>query len=65
MKHEKYEDKTFCWTASKKYIAFTITEYFGFIGKVGMFISSALMAPFTITGFMLYFNRINKKKKII
>ena len=37
-------------------------EYFGFIGKVGMFIASALMALFTITGFMLYVNRKTKKE---
>ena len=38
-------------------------EYFGIIGQVGMFLASALMALFTITGFMLYINRHKKKKK--
>ena len=38
-------------------------EYFGIIGQIGMFLASALMALFTITGFMLYINRHKKKKK--
>jgi sulfite reductase (NADPH) flavoprotein alpha-component len=38
-------------------------EYFGVIGQTAMFIAAALMSLFTITGFMLYFNRKNKKKK--
>ena len=63
LKHEKYEDKTFAEQLVKSILPLHTGEYFGFIGKVGMFISSALMALFTITGFMLYFNRINKKRK--
>jgi len=40
-------------------------EYFGVVGQTAMFISSSLMSLFTITGFMLYFNRKKKKKSKI
>jgi sulfite reductase (NADPH) flavoprotein alpha-component len=36
-------------------------EYFGFIGKIGMFLASLMMPLFTITGLMLYLRR-NKKQ---
>lgn len=63
LKHEKFEDKSFVEQLLKSILYLHTGEYFGFIGKVGMFIASALMALFTITGFMLYVNRKTKKKR--
>ena len=37
-------------------------EYFGWFGQLAYFISSALMALFVITGYMLYFDRWKKKR---
>ena len=36
-------------------------EYFGFIGKIGMFLASLMMPLFAITGLMLYVRRTKKK----
>lgn len=38
-------------------------EFFGWIGQLGMFLSSSLMALFVITGYMLYFKRRKSKKE--
>lgn len=63
LKHERYNDLPLNERLMKSILPLHTGEYFGLIGQIGMFIASALMALFTITGFMLYFNRKNKKKK--
>lgn len=37
-------------------------EFFGWIGQLGMFLASSLMALFVITGYMLYYKRRKAKK---
>ncbi|RXK07352.1 sulfite reductase, partial [Halarcobacter bivalviorum] len=37
-------------------------EYFGWIGQLLMFLASSLMALFVITGYMLYYDRLKKKR---
>ena len=63
LKHERYEDKPLNEQLMKSILPLHTGEYFGIIGQIGMFIASAAMSLFTITGFMLYFNRTRKKKK--
>uniref|UniRef100_UPI004047DDA6 PepSY-associated TM helix domain-containing protein n=1 Tax=Aliarcobacter sp. TaxID=2321116 RepID=UPI004047DDA6 len=63
LKHERYNDLPLNERLMKSILPLHTGEYFGLIGQIGMFIASALMALFTITGFMLYLNRKNKKKK--
>lgn len=63
LKHERFEDKPLNEQLLKSILPLHTGEYFGLIGQIGMFLASLLMSLFTITGFMLYFNRKNKKKK--
>ncbi|GGD34375.1 hypothetical protein GCM10012288_05420 [Malaciobacter pacificus] len=63
IKVEKYEDKPLNEKLMGSILPLHTGEYFGVIGQTAMFIAAALMSLFTITGFMLYFNRKNKKKK--
>ncbi len=66
IKHDKFEDKPLNEQLMRSILPLHTGEYFGLIGQIGMFLASALMALFTITGFMLYINRHKKKKvKII
>ncbi len=62
LKHERYNDKPLNEQLMKSILPLHTGEYFGIIGQIGMFLSSSLMALFTITGFMLYLNRHKKKK---
>ena len=62
LKHERYENKPLNEQLMKSILPLHTGEYFGIIGQIGMFLASSLMALFTITGFMLYFNRHKKKK---
>ncbi len=62
LKHERFEDKPLNEKLLKSILPLHTGEYFGLVGQIGMFLSSLLMSLFTITGFMLYFNRKNKKK---
>lgn len=62
LKHEKYSDKPLNEKIMSSILPLHSGEYFGWIGQFIMFISSALMALFVITGFMLYFDRLKKKK---
>ena len=64
LKHERYDDLPLNERLMKSILPLHTGEYFGLIGQIAMFLSSSLMALFTITGFMLYLNRKNKKKKI-
>lgn len=63
IKHEKFEEKPLNEKLMKSILALHTGEYFGIIGKIIMFITSSLMALFTITGFMMYFQRKRKKMK--
>lgn len=62
IKHDKFEDKPLNEQLMKSILPLHTGEYFGLIGQIGMFLASALMALFTITGFMLYINRHKKKR---
>lgn len=62
-KHERFEDKPLNEQLMKSILPLHTGEYFGLIGQIGMFLTSALMALFTITGFMLFIKRHKKKKK--
>lgn len=62
-KHDRFEDKPLNEQLIRSMLPLHTGEYFGIIGQVGMFLASALMALFTITGFMLYINRHKEKKK--
>ncbi len=62
IKHERYNDKPLNEKLMGSMLPLHSGEYFGRIGQIGMFIVSALMSLFTITGIMLYFKRKLKKK---
>lgn len=62
IKHDKFEDKPLNEQLMRSILPLHTGEYFGLIGQIGMFLASALMALFTITGFMLYINRHKKKR---
>jgi sulfite reductase (NADPH) flavoprotein alpha-component len=61
--HEKFEDKPLTEKLMRSILALHTGEYFGLIGRIIMFISSSLMALFTITGLMMYMGRKKKKKE--
>lgn len=63
LKHERYNDLPLNERLMKSILPLHTGEYFGLIGQIGMFIASALMALFTITGFMLYINRHKRKNQ--
>ena len=65
LKNEKYEEKPLNEKVMSSFLQVHTGEYFGVIGQTAMFITSSLMSLFTITGFMLYFNRKKKKKSKI
>ena len=62
LKNDRYNDKPLNERLMRSILPLHTGEYFGLIGQIGMFLASSLMALFTITGFMLYFNRRNKKR---
>ena len=62
LKHEIFDDKPLNEKLMKSILALHTGEYFGIVGKIIMFITSSLMALFTITGFMMYIQRKKKKK---
>ena len=61
--HQKFEDNTMVEKLMKSILALHTGEYFGLFGKITMFITSSLMALFTITGLMMYIGRKKKKKE--
>ena len=63
VKHDKFEDKTLIQKLMGSILLLHTGEYFGFIGKIGMFLASLMMPLFVITGLMLYIKR--RKKNII
>ncbi|WP_121628462.1 PepSY-associated TM helix domain-containing protein [Poseidonibacter antarcticus] len=65
LKNEKYEEKPLNEKVMSSFLQVHTGEFFGVVGQTAMFITSSLMSLFTITGFMLYFNRKKKKKSKI
>ena len=63
VKHDKFEDKTLIQKLMGSILLLHTGEYFGFIGKIGMFLASFMMPLFAVTGLMLYIKR--RKKNII
>jgi len=63
LKHEKFEDKTLVQKLMGSIFMLHTGEYFGFIGKIGMFLASLMMPLFAITGLMLYVKRRKKHMK--
>src|SRR5574344_2773466 len=62
LKESKYEDKKLNEQLMSSMLQLHSGEYFGWFGQLAYFISSALMALFVITVYMLYFDRWNKKR---
>ncbi len=62
LKHDIYNEKALNERLMKSILPLHTGEYFGLVGQSIMFLTSSLMALFTITGFMLYINRHKKKK---
>ncbi|MCK9546258.1 MAG: PepSY domain-containing protein [Sulfurospirillaceae bacterium] len=62
VKEAKYEDKKLNEKIMNSMLPLHSGEFFGWFGKFAYFISSALMALFVITGYMLYFDRWKKKR---
>lgn len=62
VKEEKFEDKKLNEQLMSSMLPLHSGEYFGWFGQLAYFISSALMALFVITGYMLYFDRWKKKR---
>src|SRR5574344_98961 len=62
LKESKYEDKKLNEQLMSSMLQLHSGEYFGWFGQLAYFISSALMALFVITGYMLYFDRWKKKR---
>ncbi len=60
--HKKYSDKALNERIMSSMLPIHSGEYWGWIGQALFFISSLLVVLFTITGYMLYFDRAKKKK---
>ncbi|OCL81575.1 hypothetical protein AAW30_01874 [Arcobacter porcinus] len=58
----KYDDKKLNEKMMSSMLPLHSGEFFGWFGQLAMFVSSALMALFVITGYMLYYDRWKKKK---
>ena len=63
VKHEEFSKKPLEEKLMKSILPLHTGEYFGRTGQILMFIASASMALFTITGFMMYFQRRKKQRK--
>ena len=62
VKEAKFEDKKLNEQLMASILPLHSGEYFGWFGQLTYFISSALMALFAITGYMLYYDRWKKKR---
>ncbi|WP_026803496.1 PepSY-associated TM helix domain-containing protein [Aliarcobacter lanthieri] len=62
LKEAKYSDKKLNEKIMSSMLPVHSGEFFGWIGQLIFFISSALMSLFVITGYMLYYDRYKKKK---
>ena len=61
VKHEEFSTQPLEEKLLKSMIQIHTGEYFGKIGQILMLLASSTMALFTITGFMMYFQRRKKK----
>ncbi|APW66012.1 MULTISPECIES: PepSY-associated TM helix domain-containing protein [Arcobacteraceae] len=61
VKHEEFSKQPLEEKLLKSMIQVHTGEYFGRIGQILMLLASSTMALFTITGFMMYFQRRKKK----
>ena len=61
VKHEEFSKKPLEEKLLKSMIQIHTGEYFGKVGQILMLLASSIMALFTITGFMMYFQRRKKK----
>ncbi|RXJ94255.1 sulfite reductase [Arcobacter sp. AHV-9/2010] len=62
VKESKFEDKKLNEQLMSSMLPLHSGEYFGWIGQFLMFLASSLMALFVITGYMLYYDRLKKKR---
>ncbi|RBQ29678.1 PepSY-associated TM helix domain-containing protein [Aliarcobacter vitoriensis] len=62
LKEAKYSDKKLNEKIMSSMLPLHSGEFFGWIGQLIFFISSALMSLFVITGYMLYYDRWKKKR---
>ena len=62
VKDSKFEDKKLNEQLMGSMLPLHSGEYFGWIGQLLMFLASSLMALFVITGYMLYYDRLKKKR---
>jgi len=62
VKQMKYQDKKLNEKIASSILPLHSGEFFGWFGRMAYFISSALMALFAITGYMLYYDRWKKKR---
>ncbi|MDX4071777.1 PepSY-associated TM helix domain-containing protein [Aliarcobacter skirrowii] len=62
VKEAKYSDKKLNEKIMSSMLPVHSGEFFGWIGQLIFFISSALMSLFVITGYMLYYDRWKKKR---
>lgn len=58
----KYEDKKLNEKIMSSMLPLHSGEFFGWFGQLAMFISSALMSLFVVTGYMLYYDRWKKRR---
>lgn len=63
VKHEEFSKKPLEEKLMKSIIPLHTGEYFGRIGQILMLIASLVMVLFTVTGFMMYFQRKKKKRQ--
>lgn len=63
VKDLKFENKKLNEKIMSSILALHTGEYFGWIGQFFMFISSAFMIVFVITGYMLYYDRYKKRRE--
>lgn len=61
LKHDRFEDLKISEQLIKSILPLHSGEYFGIVGQTLMFISCLLMILFTVTGYMLYFDRYKRK----
>ncbi|QEZ89533.1 sulfite reductase, flavoprotein component [Aliarcobacter cibarius] len=62
VKDVKFEDKKLNEQIMSSILPLHTGEYFGWIGQLLMFIASSLMVLFVITGYMLYYDRLKKRR---
>ena len=62
--HERYDDKSFKAQLLASVYALHTGEYYGMLGRIIMFLASAAMPVFFVTGWLLYLDRRRKKRAV-